>query len=860
MPLFGGNIRDSVAKGKLTFEAESMEEVVEKRPNSDESRSLEQFVAVWDFEPSKNDELGLTKGDIVFVVKRYQDGWYRGIRYRDYQAGCFPGNFVKKASDEAGNTSWEEVSESLVSSSPKTEFSSKILEDLQNDRNNMTSEGCCETDEHCKDMEDRQPDVNQNGVHRIDSLKSDIVSPGAFTSLHGLNILAEQMSQDGEESEERKRTKAAMELLTSEVSYFNGLNLLSGHYIRPLKKLRIISNEDLKRIFANAESLESISKELVAKLQARLAHWDVNTTQIGDILVEMFSYMMMFEPYFKSRKRGNEVKAKLERNNEKFRNFLAKVNCSHTLDSLLLMPIQRVPRYELILKELVKRTKEDHPDFENLKEAQSKAQKTAEALNEHIRQIENETKVVEVMKSFPNDELNLIRPAAQNTLGKQFGTVRLRKHERDQMTSISKSLKRISLPLMDSIETSPEIHRINMTLPRGGHLHTGDSSDSDSESDTAPLGDTFITSTYIYEGEVERVTKKATSSSEGGMVHETVERHLFLFNNVLLISMASENLITGKKTYKLKDSVSLAQAWVTTPHAYYSNPPNSMFIVGTPTQIYRFLASSEREKEKWESQLKKCIEKEKQAFVESFKGIPIPDEEFLAVSIDAKIDYHQTVDLELNLRQSEEVLIIGIKAGNLWFPGLYPENVCELKSAWWPGLYKGRFGWFPGQCVTGPDVATLTATNEFHPIPVSVALNGIKKKMIEWTGSKLKVPVIQEMTMLKVFKPDKTFKTCKIEPGFMISDVMRQYTRHKSFVGGQVDASVLEMWEESMDGSVRRCLDPLEKLSNIFAMWGKYQDKMKLVVHNVSDWHQQLSDEKKEDRQEPPTGLLVSID
>ena len=35
---------------------------------------------------------------------------------------------------------------------------------------------------------------------------------------------------------------------------------------------------------------------------------------------------------------------------------------------------------------------------------------------------------------------------------------------------------------------------------------------------------------------------------------------------------------------------------------------------------------------------------------------------------------------------------------------------------------------------------------------------------------------------------------------------------------------------------------------------------MKLVVHNVSDRQQQLSDEKREDRQEPPTGLLVSID
>jgi len=90
------------------------------------------------------------------------------------------------------------VSEQLVSSSPNTEISSKILEDLQNDRKNMTSEGCCDTDEHCKDMEHRQPDVNQNGVHRSDSLQSDIVSPGAFTSFHGLNILSEQMAQDGE--------------------------------------------------------------------------------------------------------------------------------------------------------------------------------------------------------------------------------------------------------------------------------------------------------------------------------------------------------------------------------------------------------------------------------------------------------------------------------------------------------------------------------------------------------------------------------------------------------------------------------------------------------------------------------------
>lgn len=33
-----------------------------------------------------------------------------------------------------------------------------------------------------------------------------------------------------------------------------------------------------------------------------------------------------------------------------------------------------------------------------------------------------------------------------------------------------------------------------------------------------------------------------------------------------------------------------------------------------------------------------------------------------------------------------------------------------------------------------------------------------------------------------------------------------QYTRHRSFVGGQIDASVLEMWEESVDGSGKHIL------------------------------------------------------
>ena len=89
--------------------------------------------------------------------------------------------------------------EFLSNSSPATEVNTNILADLEINRGSMTSEGTGTEDQY-KDMEDRQPNVNQNGVDRSDSLSSDNsggLSPGTFTSFHGLNIIADSMSRDG---------------------------------------------------------------------------------------------------------------------------------------------------------------------------------------------------------------------------------------------------------------------------------------------------------------------------------------------------------------------------------------------------------------------------------------------------------------------------------------------------------------------------------------------------------------------------------------------------------------------------------------------------------------------------------------
>lgn len=51
------------------------------------------------------------------------------------------------------------------------------------------------------------------------------------------------------------------------------------------------------------------------------------------------------------------------------------------LDSLLIMPVQRIPRYELLIKMILKHTIREHPDYELLIEAQREVHELALKIN-----------------------------------------------------------------------------------------------------------------------------------------------------------------------------------------------------------------------------------------------------------------------------------------------------------------------------------------------------------------------------------------------------------------------------------------------------------------------------------------------
>ncbi|KAI8513577.1 Abl interactor 2 [Branchiostoma belcheri] len=54
---------------------------------------LEKVVAVYDYEREREDELSFNEGQIIYVIKKNEDGWYEGVMNGAH--GLFPGNYVE---------------------------------------------------------------------------------------------------------------------------------------------------------------------------------------------------------------------------------------------------------------------------------------------------------------------------------------------------------------------------------------------------------------------------------------------------------------------------------------------------------------------------------------------------------------------------------------------------------------------------------------------------------------------------------------------------------------------------------------------------------------------------------------------
>ncbi|CAJ0942174.1 unnamed protein product, partial [Mesorhabditis belari] len=192
------------------------------------------------------------------------------------------------------------------------------------------------------------------------------------------------------------RTLAARELFDTEKSFVEGLEYLVQKYMRPLRRpleITLIEAGLVDKIFYKIPEILAHHQVLLSSLSNRLESWHAESS-VGDVLLVHFSKQSMIETYISFVDNFKYAKAALAQARQKpaFEKYYQRCCRDHRnkldLDALLISPIQRVPRYELILNQLLKHTSIEHADHEKMLRAQRHIHQLAVAINRQQQQNE----------------------------------------------------------------------------------------------------------------------------------------------------------------------------------------------------------------------------------------------------------------------------------------------------------------------------------------------------------------------------------------------------------------------------------------------------------------------------------------
>eukprot|EP01027_Heterolobosea_sp_BB2_P015925 GEZU01022734.1.p1 GENE.GEZU01022734.1~~GEZU01022734.1.p1 ORF type:complete len:266 (+),score=46.80 GEZU01022734.1:3-800(+) len=229
------------------------------------------------------------------------------------------------------------------------------------------------------------------------------------------------LKKDPELTKARLRSNALRDLIGTEKTYVDALTVLVKVYLEPLKttKKKLLPPNDVKVIFSNVEQILQINSELLRTLNQAMQSWPQR--RIGAGFKATAPYLKAYTTYINNYNIANDTLLACEKKYTAFARFLAKRNAlpeckGLNLQSFLIMPVQRIPRYVMLFQELIKNTPEDHIEYNTLNDCLVSIQGIASFVNETKRQHEGK-EILLLLKELIGDRYQVGRaqPTKQST-------------------------------------------------------------------------------------------------------------------------------------------------------------------------------------------------------------------------------------------------------------------------------------------------------------------------------------------------------------------------------------------------------------------------------------------------------------
>eukprot|EP01006_Ploeotia_vitrea_P045921 TRINITY_DN66979_c8_g2_i1.p1 TRINITY_DN66979_c8_g2~~TRINITY_DN66979_c8_g2_i1.p1 ORF type:complete len:636 (+),score=322.91 TRINITY_DN66979_c8_g2_i1:33-1940(+) len=202
----------------------------------------------------------------------------------------------------------------------------------------------------------------------------------------------QEVDSEKQKKMEKQRKLLVKEVFSTERSYVKSLGVLIEHYYRPLREKKLLSAQEMSEMFSNVESIFMFHTTFLADLERVGEDGD-----IASVFVKLGDFLRMYTQYVSGYDKCLASVNKL-RESKKFQRFLAEKRKDPAclgldLMSFLIMPVQRIPRYEMLLREIKKNTATDSTVLDG---AFNKVHDVAVQVNERKRQIEHMTDILSI--------------------------------------------------------------------------------------------------------------------------------------------------------------------------------------------------------------------------------------------------------------------------------------------------------------------------------------------------------------------------------------------------------------------------------------------------------------------------------
>jgi len=173
--------------------------------------------------------------------------------------------------------------------------------------------------------------------------------------------------------------------------------------------------DEIKLIFPQIDSMRIYNGQLLQALDDKISKkWHCDQT-VGEVFLKLFVFLK--PPYTNYIAQFPEILVNLKSVSKRvavshyFQKCKSNPQCENLdLQALISMPFQRIPRYVLLLKEMLKLTSKSHKDYEYLQHAIVKMEDIAKSANERLRDEEKSRAVIDVCKRLDPPVMNLSKP------------------------------------------------------------------------------------------------------------------------------------------------------------------------------------------------------------------------------------------------------------------------------------------------------------------------------------------------------------------------------------------------------------------------------------------------------------------